>query len=80
MSGNYLLVIGTHQRFYSKTPTQRVAFLKGFNATTPNSSTIDNSNQQPNKKMSVDYKDGSMLYPPKSIQMQIFEKLVYGEE
>ena len=30
--------------------------------------------------MSVDYKDGSMLYPPKSIQMQIFEKLVYGEE
>ena len=69
--------------FYSKTPTQRAAFLKGFNATIPNSSTIGNSNQQSNKKMSVNYKDAKMLYPPKSIQMQIFEKaekLVYGEE
>ena len=35
--------------FYSKTPIQRAAFLKGFNATIPNSSTIDNSNQQSNK-------------------------------
>ena len=69
--------------FYSKTPTQRAAFLKGFNATIPNSSTMDNSNQQSNRKMSVNYKDARMLYPPKSIQMQIFEKaekLVYGEE
>ena len=33
--------------------------------------------------MSANYKDARMLYPPKSIQMQIFEKaekLVYGEE
>ena len=36
--------------FYSKTPTQNAAFLKGVNATIPNSSTIDNSNQQSNKK------------------------------
>ena len=69
--------------FYSKTPIQRTAFLKGFNATIPNSSTIGNSNQQLNKKMSVNYKDARMLCPPKSIQMQIFEKagkLFYGEE
>ena len=69
--------------FYSKTPTQRAAFLKGFNATIPNSSTIDNSNQQSNEKISVNYKDDRILYPPKSIQMQIFqkaEKLVDGEE
>ena len=70
-------------QFYSKTPTQRAAFLKGFNATIPNNSTIGNSNQQFNKKMSVNYKDARMSYPPKSIQMQIFEKagkLFYGEE
>ena len=69
--------------FYSKTPTQRAVFLKGFNATIPNSSTIGKSNQQSNKKISASYKDARMLYPPKSIQMQIFEKaekLVYGEE
>ena len=69
--------------FYFKTPTQRVAFLKGFIVAIPNSSTIDNSNQQSNEEMSVNYKDARMLYPPKSIQMQIFEKgekLVYGEE
>ena len=50
--------------FYSKTPTQRTAFLKGFNVTIPNSSTVDNSNQQSNKKMLVNYKDARMLYPP----------------
>ena len=52
-------------------------------ATIPNSSTIDNSNQQSKKKLSVNCKDAGMLYPSKSIQMQIFEKadkLVYGEE
>ena len=51
--------------------------------TIPNSSTIDNSNQQSNKKMSVNCKDARMLYPSKSSQMKIFEKadqLVYGEE
>ena len=69
--------------FYFKTPTQRVTFLKGFIVAIPNSSTIDNSNQQSNEEMSVNYKDARILYPPKSIQMQIFEKgekLVYGEE